>query len=137
MRRLAPLAASVAAAGAFAGCGYSQPDLFRVQRSGDDPNANVNLVVNDGGTVTCNGGKSRALPGKKLLAARELARDLEKEATLSIELPAEKNSILHYVVKTESGRVAFSDTSQARPRVFDRLAAFSKDVIENVCRIER
>jgi hypothetical protein len=119
------------------GCGYEQPDLFAVQRSGADPNANVRLVVNDGGTVTCNRGKPIALPGKQLLTARDLARKLDKEATLSIDLPPARNSTLRYKVFTESGTVAFSDTSAGRPRTFDRLVQFSKDVIEDVCKIQR
>jgi hypothetical protein len=131
------LAVVVAAALAASGCGAPSADLFEVKRSGADRNANVDLVVNDGGTVTCNKGKPKALPGEELLTARELARQLEKQASLSIELPAAKNSILHYVVRTESGRVSFSDTSPGRPKSFDRLAGFTKDVVEDVCGIER
>jgi hypothetical protein len=121
----------------LAGCGEKSADLFEVQRSGADRNANVDLVVNDGGTVTCNQGKPIALPGTKLLDARELGRELEKEASLSIELPKGPGSTLRYVVRTSNGRVAFSDTSPNRPKAFDRLVAFSKDVIEDVCKIQR
>src|SRR5689334_7293988 len=122
---------------ALGGCGYAQPDLFEVQRSGADRNANVRLVVNDGGTVTCDKRKPVALPGKELLTARDLARKLEKEASLSIDLPPARNSTLRYKVVTQSGSVAFSDTSAGKPHAFDRLMQFSKDVIEGVCKIER
>lgn len=121
----------------LAGCGGESADLFEVQRSGADRNANVDLVVNDGGTVTCNRGKPRALPGKRLLDARELARDLEKQASLSIELPRGPRSNLRYVVRVSNGRVAFSDTSPNRPRAFDELQGFTKSVVEDVCGIER
>jgi hypothetical protein len=131
------LVAVVAAAALVSGSGAESADLFEVQRSGADRNANVDLVVNDGGTVRCNKGKPKALPGKQLLAARELARQLSKQASLSIELPPAKNSILRYVVRTESGRVAFSDTSPGKPKAFDRLAGFTKDVVEDICGIER
>ena len=127
----------VLAALVLTGCGAESADLFAVQRSGEDRNANVDLVVNDGGTATCNGGEAIALPGDGLLEARELARDLEAQAALSIDLPAEKNSTLRYVVRTESGKVAFSDTSRGRPKTFDRLVAFTKDVVEDVCKIRR
>jgi hypothetical protein len=130
-------AAVLLAALVVTGCGAESADLFEVQRSGKDPNANVDMVVNDGGTVRCNKGKPKALEGKQLLDARELARDLEAQASLSIELPPAENSILRYVVRTPAGRVAFSDTSAGRPKAFDQLAAFSKDVIENTCGIER
>ena len=120
-----------------AGCGAGSADLFQVERKGEDPNANVDLVVNDGGTVTCNGSEPVALQGDGLLDARELARGLEKQAALSIELPPGPGATLRYVVRTSNGRVAFSDTSEGRPKVFDELVAFSADVIENVCKIER
>jgi hypothetical protein len=137
VRRPLVVAAVTAAALAATGCGYSQPDLFEVQRSGADRNANVTVVVNDGGTVSCDDHKAKALPGKQLLTARDLARKLDKEASLSIELPPAGNSILRYKVTTQTGTIAFSDTSQHRPRTFDRLAAFTKDVVEDICGIER
>ena len=108
-----------------------------MSRTGRDPNADIDLVVNDGGTASCNQGEPIALQGEGLLDARELARDLEKQAALSIELPPGKGSTLRYVVRLSNGRVAFSDTSEDRPPAFDRLVAFSADVIENVCKIER
>jgi hypothetical protein len=135
VRRAGVLAA--AAALVLTGCGAESADLFAVQRSGGDANANVRLVVNDGGTVTCNRGEPRPLPGDELLQARELARDLQRQAELSIDLPPASNSILRYVVRTAAGRVAFSDTSAGRPKAFDRLAGFTKDVVEDVCGIER
>lgn len=134
MRRALALAVLAALAG---GCGTASPDLFAVKRSGKDRNANVRMVVSDGGTVSCNGGKARALPGDMLLQARELARDLEAQAALSIDLPAEKNSTLRYVVSTQSGKVSFSDTSRGRPKTFDRVVVFTKDVVEDVCKIRR
>ena len=133
MRRAVLLAAALL----LAGCGGESKDLFEVQRSGADPNANVDMVVNDGGTVRCNKGKAIPLPGKRLLDARELSRQLEKQASLSIELPKGPGSQLSYVVRVSNGRVSFSDTSPGRPKAFDQLVAFSKDVIEDVCKIER
>ena len=52
MRRLA---GALLAAVALAGCGSPPPDLFEVERTGADRNANVDVVVNDGGSVRCNG----------------------------------------------------------------------------------
>jgi hypothetical protein len=119
------------------GCGTPSADLFEVTRTGKDRNANVRMVVSDGGTVTCNDAKPKALPGGKLLEARELARDLDAQAALSIDLPAEKNSTLRYVVRTEAGKVAFSDTSRGRTKTIDRVVVFTKDVVEDVCGIRR
>jgi hypothetical protein len=128
--------AALLAAAALAGCGTPSPDLFVVTRSGPDPAANLTMRVSDGGSVVCNG-KEHALDADRLLVARQLARDLEKQAELGLELPPGPNANLSYKVRLESGNVAFSDTSRGNPKPFFQLAAFTKDVSERVCGIVR
>lgn len=132
MRRLAPaLAAAV-----LAGCGTPPPDLFSVERSGADRNANVDVVVSDGGSVTCDG-HEHELDADRLLTARQLVRDLAPQAELGIELPPGPGTGLSYRVSMESGSIEFSDRSAGVPRTFQRVAAFTTDVTERVCGIER
>jgi len=121
---------------ALAGCGTPPPDLFSVERSGPDRNANVDLVVSDGGSVSCDG-EEHPLDAERLLRARQLVRDLSPQAELGIELPPGPGSQLSYRVAMEAGSIAFSDRSRGVPATFLRLAAFTKDVIERVCGIER
>jgi hypothetical protein len=120
----------------LAGCGTASPDLFEVRRSGEDRAANVTLVVNDGGRVTCNG-KEHALDADRLLRARELSRELAEPAELGIELPPGPGAVLSYRVRLEAGTVSFSDTSRGNPPVFLQLAGFTQDVAERVCGIVR
>jgi hypothetical protein len=120
----------------LAGCGSPSPDLFVVQRNGPDPAANLKMVVSDGGSVTCNGSE-HALDADRLLRARQLARDLAKQAELRLELPPGPGANLSYKVRLEAGTVAFSDTSRGNPKAFYQLAAFTKDVSERVCGIVR
>jgi hypothetical protein len=127
---------AVAALALLAGCGTPSPDLFVVDRSGPDPAANLTMVVSDGGSVKCNG-KEHALDADRLLRARQLARDLGKQAELGLELPPGPKANLSYKVRLESGNVAFSDTSRGNPKSFFQLAAFTKDVSERVCGIVR
>ena len=134
MRRL--LAAGLALALAGAGCGTPPPDLFEVKRTGEDRNANVDVVVNDGGSVSCNG-KEHTLEADLLLRARQLVRDLQPQAELHLELPPGPRAQLRYTVRMEAGTVAFSDTSRDNPKPFLALAAFTKDVTEDVCGLER
>ncbi|HEU4703782.1 MAG TPA: hypothetical protein VFS37_14980, partial [Conexibacter sp.] len=61
MRRVA-LAAGLVGAIVLAGCGAATPDVFLLTRSGSIPGARLTLLVNDGGTVRCNGGEPRQLP---------------------------------------------------------------------------
>jgi hypothetical protein len=128
--------AALAAAILLAGCGTPPPDLFSVERSGPDRNANVDLVVSDGGSVTCDG-HEHPLDADRLLTARQLGRDLSPQAELGIELPPGPGTDLSYRVSMEAGTVAFSDRSSGVPRTFQRVAAFTKDVTERVCGIER
>ena len=120
----------------LAGCGTASPDLFEVRRSGPDRPANLTMVVNDGGTVTCNG-ERHDLSAQRLLRARELERTLSEQAELGIELPPGPRADLSYRVRLEAGTVAFSDTSRGSPQSFYELAAFTKDVAERVCGIVR
>ena len=129
--------AGLLAAGLLAGCGAPSADLFVVTRSGKDRNANLKLLVSDDGTVRCNQRKPVPMGANRLLDARELARDLEKQAALGLELPKEKGSILSYKVRLEAGTIAFADTSRGLPKTFSRVEAFTADVAERVCKIRR
>jgi hypothetical protein len=133
-RAVAGLAAALVCA---TGCGSPSADLFEVKVSGPDKNANYTLVVSDGGSVTCNGAAAKAMGDERLIKAREVAREISKQAELGIELPPGPGAILRYRARVEAGTVAFSDTSTGRPQSFNMLVAFSTDVAENVCGLER
>ena len=119
------------------GCGAPSADLFEVVRSGKDANANVRILVSDDGTVRCNMKKPVPMGADRLLTARQLARDLEKQAALGLELPAEKGSILSYKVRLEDGTISFSDRSRGIPKSFSRVVAFTSDTARRVCKIQR
>ena len=129
--------AALLAITALAGCGAPSADLFEVTRSGKDANANVTVLVSDDGTVRCNKKSPVSMGAKRLLTARELERDLEKQAALGLELPPEKGAILSYRVRLEPGTVSFSDRSRGLPKSFSRVMAFTSDVARNVCKVER
>jgi hypothetical protein len=129
-------AALLLAAAALAGCGSPSADLFLVNRSGADRNANLTLLVSDDGTVTCNGAKHE-IPNDKLLAARKLTRALSPQAELHLVLPPRPGSVLSYKVRMEAGTVAFSDTSRPLPSEFAELEVFTKSVSEDVCGLRR
>ena len=121
----------------LAGCGAPSADLFEVARSGKDRNANVTILVSDDGTVRCDKKKPVPMGAERLLTARQLARDLEKQAALGLELPRGKGAILSYRVELEDGTVSFSDRSRGLPKSFSRVMAFTSDVARNVCKIRR
>jgi hypothetical protein len=129
-------AAAAAALVLLAGCGSESPDLFEVMRTGQGAHARADIVVNDGGTVSCDG-KERALPGKLLLRARQAARDLEQPASLGLRLAPGPGTVLSYRVRLEQGTVAFSDTSRRQPKGFLEVQAVTKDITEDVCGLRR
>ena len=130
-------AAALATLVVLAGCGSPSGDLFEVVRTGADANANVRLLVSDGGSVRCNRGKPLPLDAERLLTARALAHDLEGQAALGLELPRGRGTILSYRARLAAGTIAFSDRSRGIPPAFNRLAAFTTDVAERVCKLER
>jgi hypothetical protein len=119
-----------------AGCGSPSADLFLVNRSGSDRNANLTLLVSDDGTVTCNG-KKHEIPNDKLLDARKLTRALSPQAQLHLVLPPRPGAVLSYKVRMEAGTVTFSDTSRPLPTEFAELELFTKRISEEVCGLRR
>ena len=136
MRRLT-LAVAFAAVLTLTACGSPSADLFEVTRSGADANANVKLLVSDGGSVTCNDGPAKPIDAERLLEARELTRALAPQAALSVQLEPTAKSTLRYSVRAGAGTVEFSDTSPGRTNAMNRIVAFTKTAIEEICGIER
>ena len=96
-----------------------RPTCSRSSARGEDRNANVDVVVNDGGSVSCNG-KEHPLDADLLLRARQILRDLEPQAELHLELPPGPRSQLRYTARMEAGTVSFADTSRGNPKLVPR-----------------
>jgi hypothetical protein len=140
MRGVRPLALSAALSAlalAAAGCGTPPADLFVVTRSGAIPGARLHLLVSDDGTVRCNGGAKRDMGSDRLLDARELARQLAPEAKRDRRLPPRPGSVLRYSVRLQDGTVAFADDSAGLSSQDLRLAAFTRVLAQQVCRLPR
>ena len=92
--------------------------------------------MSDGGSVRCDG-KEHPLDAERLLTARQLLRDLEPQAELGIELPAGPGTQLSYRASMERRDDRLLRPLRGRANTFQRLAAFTTDVTERVCGIER
>jgi len=125
---------------AFAACGSPSADLFTVERTGKGAGAKLSLVVSDDGTVRCG---RRAAPkplgAERLLDARQLARDLDKQAALGLELEPGRaqDTTFAYVADLAAGRIAFADSSRGIPPTYQRLAAFVRATAKAVCKRRR
>ena len=117
---LAALATGTACA-AIAGCGLdvASPDLFVLHRTGQGQT--LTLLVNDSGTIRCNGGKSKSITDPLLLDARDLAKDLDEDVNNNRRFP-EPAKVFSYRVKLQDGTLTFSDAAAARNRNYPELA---------------
>ena len=131
---LAALCAAAAAAAAIAGCGLNvqSPDLFTLSRTGQGKA--LTLLVNDSGTIRCDGGKTKSLPDALLLDARDLADDLNKDAQSKLRIPpAGADSVFRYRITLQDGTVAFSDTAARSHPELARAELFAAQAAQGPC----
>ena len=81
----------------LAGCGLEiqEPDLFLLTRTGEGKT--LTMLVNDSGTISCNGGKMKMLADPLLIQARDLAQNLDERRHGQAQHPpyAEQRLLLH------------------------------------------
>jgi hypothetical protein len=108
-------------AGALGGCGLNEqaPDLFLLTRAGQG--RKLTLLVNDGGTIRCNGAAPKSLPDPLLLQARDLAGGLGGDAQDNLRLPPEPGSVYRYTIRLQQGTISFPDSAAASGK-YPRLA---------------
>jgi hypothetical protein len=118
---------------ACCGGGIVSPDLFIVQRSGNVAGASLALLVNDGGTVRCDGGPPKPISDSQLVQARGIQEELKQAASKHLSLPARSGSVLSYYLRDQDGTVRFSDNSAGQSKVMRELQALVLDVGRAVC----
>jgi hypothetical protein len=136
-RRAAARALAATAALSLAACGADYPDLMVIRRSGALPDANATLLINDGGTVTCDGGEPLQMPPRPMLDAREIARELAEEAGEDLVLPRPAGAQLRFRLETMDGTVTFSDADAASRPLLGRLVALTRTIAQDVCGLAR
>jgi hypothetical protein len=121
----------------LAGCGSEARDLFLVTRGGDVPGARLTLRITDDGRASCNRRPLVDIPSDQLIAAREVARDIEDSAKAQLRLAPGPQPVFSYRVRTEEGGVAWSDDSARQPAVLFKLAKLTRDVAKGPCHLAR
>ena len=103
--------AALAAAALVTGCGLAvqSPDLFGVMRTGGGKQ--LTMVVNDGGTIRCNGKPAKPLTDRLLLVARSLTGQLDPDALKKLDPPSPPRSFYRFKVSLQKGTFSFPDTS--------------------------
>jgi len=116
------------------GCGFEveEPDLFLVTRTGGQGHK-LSLLVNDGGTISCDGGKPKNLPDPLLLQARDLASNLNDDVSAKLRFPASARSVYTYTVKVQNGTMSFPDTAGLSRKELSDLELFVVQAAANPC----
>jgi hypothetical protein len=133
-RRLRSILMALPCAGLIlSGCGLqvTSPDLFVLKRTG--PGRPVSLLVNDGGTIRCDGGRSQSLSDPLLIDARQLASDLDKDARAKLSLRSPADAVYRYVMTLQNGTIAFPDTAGKQHPELARAELFAV-AAEQACR---
>jgi hypothetical protein len=118
-----------------AGCGgIIAPDLFVVYRTGPG-RMRLTLLVNEEGTVHCNGISAVKLSDSQIVQARAIQEDLHEPASRSLSLAPSPGSVISYYVRDEAGTVRFSDNSPHQPAVLRRLALFVLQAAQQNCHL--
>jgi hypothetical protein len=126
--------ASVLIAALLAGCGFDvqEPDLFLVTRTGAH-GQKLSLLVNDGGTISCDGGKPKNLPDPLLLQARDLASSLNTDVSAKLRFGSSARSVYSYAVKVQNGTLSFPDTAALSRKELSDLELFVVQAAANPC----
>jgi hypothetical protein len=122
---------SLALAGAGCGLDVRSADLFVLTRTGEGPT--LTLLANDGGTIRCDGAKQRSLPDPLLIAARDLAQDLDHDARHGLTIPRSANTVFYYRIKLEHGTIAFPDSAATGRKELSRATLFAAQAAQQAC----
>ena len=116
------------------GCGFEveEPDLFLVTRTGAH-GQKLSLLVNDGGTISCDGGKAKNLPDPLLLQARDLANQLNTDVSSKLRFSNSTRSVYSYTVKVQNGTMSFPDTAALSRKELSDLELFVVQAAANPC----
>jgi hypothetical protein len=125
----------VLAAGLAGGCGLNvqAPDLFLLTRAGQ--NGTLTLLVNDSGTIRCDGGRPRKLSDALLIQARDLATSLDGDAKAGLRIHSSPNSVYWYTIRLQGGTIRFPDTAAATGRypALARAELFAVQAAQQAC----
>jgi hypothetical protein len=125
---LALISLSLTVAGCF---NVQSPDLFLLTRTGTG--GKLTLLVNDGGTIRCNGGPAKPLADKLLIQARDLAGTLDNDAKQGLHISRSANSVAAYTIKLQHGTISFPDTAARKRSELAQAELFAVQVTQGPC----
>jgi hypothetical protein len=118
----------------LAGCGFDvqEPDLFLVTRTGGQ-GQKLSLLVNDSGTISCDGARPKPISDPQLLAARDLASSLNTDVSSKLKFPESARSVYSYTVKVQNGTMSFPDIAALTHKELSDLELFVVQAAAHPC----
>jgi hypothetical protein len=118
---------------ATGGCGLNVElqDLFLLTRTGQG--SKLTMLVNDSGTIRCNGGKQKMLPSALVISSRALANSLASDAKHNLDLPPKPGTVFTYRLKLQQGTVRFSDRDTLHHPVLAQVELFAAQAAQQGC----
>jgi hypothetical protein len=130
---LAGAALAVAVAVLVAGCfDVQSADLFLLTRTGQG--GKLTLLVNDGGTIRCDGAKAKPISNHALITARDLSENLVTDAQDHLTIPRVAGSVYYFTIKLQQGTVSFPDRAAATRNVLAQAELFAAQAAQQECR---
>jgi hypothetical protein len=131
-RALAGAALAAAVAVLVAGCFEVQSaDLFVLTRTGQG--SKLTLLINDGGTIRCDGGKAKPVSNSTLITARDLSDNLATDAQNKLSIPAAPGSVYYFRIRLQQGTVSFPDRASATRKVLAQAELFAAQTAQRDC----
>ncbi len=131
-RALASAALAAAAAVLVAGCfDVQSADLFLLTRTGQG--SKLTLLINDAGTVRCDGAKAKPVSNTTLITARDLADNLATDAQNKLTIPDGPGSVYYFRIRLEQGTVSFPDRAAATRKVLAQAELFAAQTAQKEC----
>ena len=133
-RRSGALAAAIAIALALGGCFDVQaPDLFLLTRKG--PSGTLTLLVNYGGTISCNRDRAKPIPDAMLIQARDLADSLISDASRNLTIARTPQTVDYFRIRMQQGTISFPDRAGATHPALAQAELFTVSVAQRICRL--
>jgi hypothetical protein len=131
-RALAGAALAAAVAVLVAGCFEVQSaDLFVLTRTGQG--SKLTLLINDGGTIRCDGGKAKPVSNSTLITARDLSDNLATDAQNKLTIPDAPGSVYYFRIRLQPGTVSFPDRASATRKVLAQAELFAAQTAQRDC----
>jgi hypothetical protein len=129
----AALASAGLAVAVLAGCGFDvqSADLFLLTRTGQG--RTLTMLVNDGGTIRCDGAKAKPLSNALLIQARDLAEDLDPDSTKGLSIARTPGTVFYYRIKLQQGTVSFPDLAARGRKVLSEATLFAAQAAQGAC----